>query len=123
MQHFPYFSVDKSGTRYFWAAWLKDPSEPPDFSGYTRAKESAVRAAVDALRVMQAQQLKGEAASRWRGILQCKYCQSKDLHAELKETRPHPELSCKSCGRFNKWLSHEQLLLFQQLQTQKVVSN
>lgn len=115
MSSSPCFSIDQSGTRYFWAAWRGDPGEPPNFSGYTRSRDAALQAALEALEIEAAQPLKAAAASRWRGILQCKYCQSQELKAEVKDNRPHPALSCKSCGRFNKWLSQEQLLLFQQL--------
>ncbi|MBD2154527.1 hypothetical protein [Leptolyngbya sp. FACHB-16] len=115
----PCFSIDKSGSRFFWAAWLSNPDLPPNFSGYTRSKEAAIQAVADALNSNQAIQLKAEAASQWRGILHCKYCGSKNLKAEQKSDLPHPRLCCSNCNRFNKWLNQNQLHLFHKLQAEK----
>lgn len=114
-----WFAIDKSNARYFWVIWHQDPEKRPDFSGYTRSKESAVEAVQAVLNddFASAQQLKAGAASRWRGILDCKYCQSSNLKV-IRNDRPHPGLYCEDCTRHNKWLSAEQVELFEQLQKQ-----
>lgn len=113
----PYISIDKSKNRYFWIAGTQAPTQPPQYSGYTTSKEEAVQAATAALgpEYSRVTQLASLEASRWRGILQCKWCGSQNLAVIAGKGKLKAGLKCNDCDRLSKWLNEPQLTLFQEL--------